>query len=100
MDHADRGSALAAYLVAGPQPAETRAGQGQLAGELDEARVVDVVADRLAQVGDEAFGDVLPLRVPGLLGRVEEQVAHLVAACGEAGGEGAGQTVRGEDVEV
>ncbi|UWZ49720.1 SDR family NAD(P)-dependent oxidoreductase [Dactylosporangium matsuzakiense] len=35
---------MAADLVAGPEPAEPGAGQGQLAGQLDEPRIVDVAA--------------------------------------------------------
>src|SRR6185312_3622318 len=69
-------------------------------GELNETRVIDIVAHRLPEVRDEALGDVFPIRLQGLRCLVEEHVPELVATNGEAGRECSRERVGGEYVEV
>jgi hypothetical protein len=84
----------------GPQLAELGTPQRQLAGKLDESRIVDVGAHRLPQARDEAVSHLGPVGIQRLFGRLEEDVTHLVAADGQTRRQGPGTGVRGQDVEV
>ncbi len=72
------------HVVAGPEPAEPGAGQGELADQLDEAGIVRVGADGRAEPGDHARAGALPVGVEGLFGGIEERVAQPVRPRHEA----------------
>jgi hypothetical protein len=55
-------------VVPGPELSEPFAGQGQFADELDEAGVVGIGSDGLAEAGDQPGGGLVPVRVQRLLG--------------------------------
>lgn len=67
-------------VVAGPDPAEAGAGEGEFTDELDDPGVVRVGADGLTEPGDHARGRALPVRVEVLLGGVEEHVPQAVGS--------------------
>src|ERR1039458_9952710 len=96
----DRGALAGLNVVPGPQLPESVAGQGQLADELDEAGVVGIGSDGLAEAGDQPGGGSVPIRVQRYLGRVEEHRAEPVLPGLQVGRQGAGEAVGGEDVEV
>jgi hypothetical protein len=79
MIEAEHGPLLPAHFIAGPELCEEGTGQGKLTDELDEPGVLDVGADGLAEIGDEALRDVFPLRLQCLLRRVQEHVHELVS---------------------
>jgi hypothetical protein len=68
----------AADVVARPESAEAFAGEGELAHQFDESRVVDVVADGLSEGGDEPFCRPRPVLLERLLLRIEQQRPETV----------------------
>ena len=65
---------------AGPTTAGQRAGQRELADQLDEARIVGIGADRTAERGDQTGGGCLPIFEQCLFAGVEEDVTQPVRA--------------------
>jgi len=63
-----------------PQRPEPFAAERELAHQLDESRIVDVVPDRASQRSDETLGSLRPVLVERLLLRVQEQRAQAVLA--------------------
>lgn len=88
------------HIVPGPEPAESRAGEGELANQLDGTRRVDLHTDGLAEPGDQADRGEFPVRKEGALSRVQEEVAEPIRAGCEAWRECGGQRIGRQHVEI
>src|SRR5205085_1278713 len=72
-------------VVTCPELSEPFAGQRQLPDELDEAWVVGIGSDGLAEAGDQPGGGVVPGGVQRLLRRIEKYGAEPVLPLPQVG---------------